>query len=827
MHEMQQLSRREFMGSAIALAAIPRTRPQAVVIQAAGTQNYRVRLAQRELAKGIRALLPAVDVRAADGSERPEGRSRIALRIDRERFRNPEEYEISAGDGGVVFSAAGEQPLLYSVFDFLERQGAFFGLDGDSYPLDAPTALALPEPGRPWRAEPRFAVRGLTPWPNFLNCISVYNEDDFRAYFEAMLRMRFNAFQMHVYSRGTQGSESYLSFDYGGVGHQSFLDTTATPRWGFLPQRTSRFGMGAANFFDAEVFGSDAMRLARDPWEAAERTRTMMQRAFQHADLLGIRTGMGFEPYQVPEEILRAMPPEVRGTNAPGIPFDVESLAAKDVMERRLGEMLEAYPSLGYVWLWEAEGMTWASRKSGVPLSIAPFLQAHAFLRRHAPGKQLVLSGWGGVSRHFEDLHRRLPDDIVFSCLSDSLGWEPVHEVYGKLERRERWPILWLEDDPAMWFPQFHVHRFAADMNRAAGFGCQGVMGIHWRHRTVDPTAAFQSRFSFNRNLTPKEHYRAFARTQAAGARGEELARVLDDADRNRKLVTTFAGEYKDGHAVTYGFSGDYNEAFTFWSKDEPKPAMLTAIREVAAALKGLAKGAPAAEKEPLDYWARQAGFLTPYLDAWLCAQKINRLLERALELRKAGNAEQARALIAGEAIPEWLRLAAKVREAMLEYQELVSNRTEIGQVASMHNKFVRLALIRLRLSMREFVGDLPEELEVAYRAAVRPPEQTPPRLIVPTRPGLLAPGATVRLTVVAPGSAKIERVLLHVRESGGGAWRAIPAALYARRFYQVTLGPFAGSIEPVEYYVSAAGAGQTVVAPGGAPHRPYRLAIA
>ena len=67
--------------------------------------------------------------------------------------------------------------------------------------IDLPAPLQLPLDGQRWSGSPRFAVRGLLPWPDFLNCISVYNEEDFRAYFAAMLRMRFNMFGMHVYTQ--------------------------------------------------------------------------------------------------------------------------------------------------------------------------------------------------------------------------------------------------------------------------------------------------------------------------------------------------------------------------------------------------------------------------------------------------------------------------------------------------------------------------------------------------------------------------------------------------------------------------------------------------
>ena len=138
--------------------------------------------------------------------------------------------------------------------------------------------------------------------------------------------------------------------------------------------------------------------------------------------------------------------------------IDPESVTAKDILEARLANLLEAYPTVDYVWLWEDEGMSWASQKQSVPLSVTPFKQAYDFLKRHAPEKRLVISGWGRCRAAFRLFpSRTLPEDIIFSSLNDNLGWDPVSEEYGKLEGRERWPIPWLEDDPAMWLPQFHV----------------------------------------------------------------------------------------------------------------------------------------------------------------------------------------------------------------------------------------------------------------------------------------------------------------------------------------------------------------------------------
>jgi hypothetical protein len=54
-----------------------------------------------------------------------------------------------------------------------------------------------------------------------------------------------------------------------------------------------------------------------------------------------------------------------------------------------------------------------------------------------------------------------------------------------------------------MWLPQFHVYRASEDIDRAEKFGCQGLLGIHWRHRIMDANAGFQARRSWDASLKP------------------------------------------------------------------------------------------------------------------------------------------------------------------------------------------------------------------------------------------------------------------------------------------------------------------------------------
>ena len=805
------------------------------------SSSFPEQLASCELARGLRNLgLAREPVQALlRGGEAPASGFVFSLAVNKEAFKHPEAYEIAHESGGskasrVRLTGATPQAVPYAVFDFLERQGAFFGLDGEIYPLESARALNLPPIGHPWQVRPRFNVRGLVPWPDFLNCVTVYNREDWRAYLEAMVRMRFNTLGVHVYSGANQWAESFLSFEYAGAGHLAYTDTSATNRWGYLPERTSRFGMGSSDFFADEVFGSEATTKAQSCWEAEELAQQLWKEAFQYAKQLGIRAGVGLEPYQIPDEIYRAAPPEayyVSGdAKIPGPRIDPESAAAKDILEARLGRLLEAYPTLDYVWLWEDEEMSWASQKQNVPLSVTPFKQAYDFLKRHAPEKRLVISGWGGVVRHFAYFHKALPEEIIFSSLNDNLGWDPVSAEYGKLEARERWPIPWLEDDPAMWLPQFQVSRFVRDMDLAEQYGCQGLLGIHWRHRIMDIDAGFQAGYSWNKELTPTRFFQAFASAQAREPRAGKLAKVLEDTDRDRLVLCSWTGQVKDGHSEIHEYTGDYDEAFQFWNGYDVPDSVKNSQAEVGQQLRALTDSASSpAERERLNYLTRFVEFLTPYSESWSLAFHLNQKLQKASELKKQNRADEARNLILTEGVPLWLDIAPLVREVFLDYQEIVSTRNDLGQLASMHNKYERLALYRLRASMKEFLGELPPEMERLFAEVRQPDAKANPRAFVPTRPSVLRKGEQVRISAVVPGAGQVARVALFTRAKDSDQWSPSPMSLVGRRTYASEIkwqesGPL------MDYYVQAElevdGARKALTSPLEAPARFYSVTL-
>jgi hypothetical protein len=815
--------------------------------------SFQEQFASKELARGLRNLGFAREPHRASlqGAEPGEHDVFFRLEVLRNRFNHPEAYEIvQVSSGGktphVRLTAASPQAVPYAVFDFLERQRAFFGLDGEVYPLDPAHSLALPPVNEGWTAQPRFAARGLLPWPDFLNCITVYNREEYRAALEAMVRMRFNTLGIHVYSSGKEWTESFLSFEYGHTGHWAFTDTSATNRWKYLPQRTSQFGMGAAELYAGEVFGSEATTQSRSCWEDERNAQNLWAEAFRYAKRLGIRTGIGFEPYSIPEEIVRAVPPEALFVNPhpklPAPPIDPESAAAKDILEARLARLLETYPEVDYVWLWEDEDSNWASRNARVPLSITPFRQAYDFLRRHAPEKRMVISGWGGVVRHFAYFHEHMPEDVIFSALNDSVGWDPVSEEFSKLGSRERWPIPWLEDDPAMWLPQFHVYRFKRDMDLASQYGCQGVFGIHWRTRIIDANAGFLSRYSWQSSLRPEDYFQSYAASLARPGRAQRVAQTLNEADRDRLILSSWSGSIVNGHHEIHEYTGDYDEAFQYWNGYEPSETIKQSQPKVARELRQLTNEASsAAEAERLNYLARHVEFVVPYSESWSLAFHLYQVLEKADGLKKSGNVEEARDMVRTQGVPLWLRLAPCVREAILDFQNIVATRNDLGTLASMHNKYERLALFRLPASMKEYLTDLPLEVQNGIDENLKPDSEASPRVFISTRPTVLGGGERVRIFAVVPGNIAVPSGLpgssgkpalpsLFMRHSKSPVWEESVMTLAGRRTYVAELAAPADGSSFLDYYVRAEfttpKGTQRVTAPAEAPRRFYTVTI-
>ncbi len=101
--------------------------------------------------------------------------------------------------------------------------------------------------------QPRFAVRGLLPWHNFLSGPTAWNESDYREYLDRMQQQQLNLLALHCYTGGAERYAPYVEpmirIEYRDVVPQAGFDTSLTARWGYRPLAVRDFVFQTADCF--------------------------------------------------------------------------------------------------------------------------------------------------------------------------------------------------------------------------------------------------------------------------------------------------------------------------------------------------------------------------------------------------------------------------------------------------------------------------------------------------------------------------------------------------------------------------------------------------
>jgi hypothetical protein len=358
------------------------------------------------------------------------------------------------------------------------------------------------------------------------------------------------------------------------------------------------------------------------------------------------------------------------------------------------------------------------------------------------------------------------------------------------------------------------------------------MLGIHWRHRIVDPVAGYLSQRLWQAELGADDYYPRYAAVEAAGERAPALAALLRRVDAEQPLLSTWTGRIRDdGHYEHQQLAGDYGEAFTVHEGTKIPDEKLTAQVKIIEELDRLLQAAATREeRERLGYLAGQIRFLDPYAHAWRAGIALHALIAEHYPRLKQNEPDAAIAAVREQGLPLWLELIGHVREAVLAFQRTVATRNDLGMLASIHNKFVRIATFRLRESLLEFLDELPPDAEAAAAAALAPDTALEGALIVPTRPTRLRPGETVRITAIAPGTREPTALYLVWRHIGADSPERLPLRHAGRRTYTIDFAMPHGADLGIEYYVEATFAGApaplVVLAPPSAPDRPYVITV-
>lgn len=749
-----------------------------------GRQGEAERLAtidlQRYLAQVTGRVPDVVDVQAWQAAPQPavvlgtpEGNPLLrGLDIDKEALGDQGYYvsQTQREDAAVVI-AAGLTPVgaTNAVYGLLRELGYGFYLGSEAIPDALPDELK----GGPIARKPVFAVRGVLPWYNFFNSPTAWDPIDHRTFADQLIRMGANFVGFHTYD-----SEPFAAYDDGGkMKWGARLLNTKTPTWGTASLPTSGFGFDTGKLYDGEFFGAASTLEIKDADKAIRAEQDIMREALDYAHRRGLYTCLGFE-----------------------IQGDPLKPADRDVFLRRITRVLDQYPALDFVWIWQPEtqgaqgfresynqhilphvldpssllptyglarreafrriverhtgeppffqdneGGKAARANEGARLEQYAQLAYHVMARRENPPK-LVISGWGGDERllsaeYYDGLDKLLPADVVFSSLDHIVPRPRVDSVYSELPPgRQRWPIPWLEFDGDQWQPQPWVHVYEKLVRTAHEGGSQGILGIHWRTREVEENFAYLVQYAWSPGLTAEQFFADYARRCYGPQIAGEMAVIHSELD---KLGYRWVGGGGQGECGT----------FTWGPGEADKAKALQRLREKAASLlPNAGKG-----KARLEWLIHQMDWSLQYREAELAAVKARGLLT------EAGGAEPERAKqLAQQALAAMDH--GDLGRAMHTYARRVSTRGEYGVLATINTK-AYAAWRDLRRECLQLTGKAAPEEEA-------PPWEAKPEIVLPRLIGSVEAGRELELMPLVLGGGP---AWAHFRPLGEKAWRTEP----------------------------------------------------
>jgi hypothetical protein len=428
----------------------------------------------------------------------------------------PEEHWLKTLPGRgkrTVLVAGGSGPaVLYAAYQFAEKLGVRFSLEGDVVPdgtIDRPV-LDLDEAGRPL-----FAVRGIQPFHDFPEGPDWWTLENYKAILTQLPKLRMNFFGLHTYPENPSkekgatpnaeptvwiGREEDLGPD-GKVkaSYPASYQNTARGNWGYESKRTGDFHFGTDQLFERDDFGNDVMEgFSPDPApggpsnEVFDRAAAVFRGAFTLARRLGVKTCVGTETaLTVPDEVKERLAASGRDPKDPDV--------VKDLYKGMFKRIAAAYP-VDYYWFWTWEGWTWDDASPEAVKAVMTDLDMAVKAWREAgPPFRLATCGWVlGPPSNRTLFDQVLPKDVAMSCINREVGKAPVDPGFSRIAGRSLWAIPWMEDDPALTSPQLWAGRMRRDAADARRYGCDGLLGIHWRTRVLSPNVLALARAAWD-----------------------------------------------------------------------------------------------------------------------------------------------------------------------------------------------------------------------------------------------------------------------------------------------------------------------------------------
>jgi hypothetical protein len=724
----------------------------------------------------------------------------------------------------------GEFGCLYGAYRLAEILGLRFYLHGDVVP-DMLTAFHMPQVDI--HAHPLFDLRGIQPFHDFPEGPDWWNLNEYKSVLTQLPKMGMNFFGLHTYPEGGPNAEPTVwigtksEIDENGrvlESYPSSYQSTHRGNWGYASENTSDYHCGADLLFETDKYAATVMDgMIPSPDSAFfcnqlfNRTGEMLNHAFSFGRYFGIKTCVGTEtPLVIPKRVRDRLLKSKKDVANP----KVISELYEGIFER----IKRAYP-IDYYWLWTSEGWTWDS----VPANVVKRTEQDLLIAVNAAQKikapfTLATCGWVlGPPNDRKQFDKSLPKEMPFSCINRYVGFSPVEKAFEGITGRPKWAIPWMEDDPGLIYPQLWAGRMRRDAMDALKYGCNGLLGIHWRTQVIGPNISALAKAGWDqgewkslelsdtvRDIPVKDFYEDWAKAQF----GEEVAKPIASIFTAIDGSPLFKPETKKDYEaflfrpVTWiDGPGGIKINKTDWKIIEKKYAFLNDYEALGRILRG------PGNRERYDYWLNYFRYSKAVAHLGCVLGELDSVMH---ESGKIKDQTRRRTLINERALPLRIKAALLWGELETNLLSVVATSGEIGTITNLeqHN-LLQLKLINHydSLLISDSGKPLPEVAILTHQYL------GPERIFIPAYRSLLEQNEDLELKIIILSRDKATKARLHWRAMGNGKYKDVEIKNLSRAVYSAKIPASAIKGCDIEYYITASmPLGKTLVYPPTAP---------
>lgn len=446
---------------------------------------------------------------------------------------------------------------LYAAYKLIESYGIRYTLAGDIIP-DGKIALFLPEIDK--KFSPQFAVRGMLPYHSWNpEGPENWNEDAYKSFLTQQVKMGMN-FMGLIYDFETSDRRTYIfppekqHWDEGDY----WIDTPPA---------------GADQAMKSNLYGSDRWLEARKLATPEEQIAYMKQanmkfmgEVFSYARLFNIKCAIGNEN-RGDQDYFTTLFNEIRNTVKPDFYWisSPETWSYSSPPQNKTDELISTY-----------KAALAAQKTTNAPFGIASM-------------------GWSlGPQNDPLVLDRNLPKELIMSTQNLNVGKGAVQPEWAQITARRKWVIPWMEDDFNLLSPQLWVKRTIQNAADAKQYGCEGLIGVHWRIKTITPQMMALAGLVWDNQFNEKNFYDDFALTHFGAEAAEEISAIFQNIDGKVPEVSVWLD----------GWPGGLKKDSAYWELNSEKFEFVNQLENIRPRIKG--KG----NLERFDYYLNQYRYL-------------------------------------------------------------------------------------------------------------------------------------------------------------------------------------------------------------------------